>query len=391
MKTLHLYLTRQVLGTLIMTVAVFTFVLMLGNVLKEILGLLVNRQATPMMVVQALGLLIPYVMVFALPMGLLTASLLVFGRFSADNELTAVRAGGVSLVSLITPVLLLSVALSGVAAFINLQIAPYCRLAYKDMLFKIGMGRAGSFIPEKTYIKDFPGCIVYVSKVRGTNLEDVLIYRLREDKIESYNRADYGVIQINPSNNVVTVVLTNSYHLFFREDRRLPQTLIESTVEFTYTNVNPKAHGRKIDLSDMTFFQLRDELKDLERRMESSEALPKVPGEEMREQMRHLRSQRKVDLTLPVRVQIHRQVAFSFACIGFTLVGIPLGIRAHRRETSFGIAVALILVVIYYSFFILGQSLETRPDLAPHLILWIPNFLFQAVGIVLLWRANRGV
>jgi len=390
MKTLHFYLTRQVLVTLLMTVAVFTFVLMLGNVLKEILGLLVNRQATPMMVLQALGLLIPYVMVFALPMGLLTASLLVFGRFSADNELTAVRAGGVSLVSLISPVLLLSVALSGVSAVINLQFAPYCRLAYKEMLFKIGLGQSGSFIPEKTYIKDFAGCIVYVSKVRGANLEDVMIYKLRDDKIESYNRADFGVVQFNPSNNVITVVLTNFSHIFFREDRRLPQTLNESMGEFTYTNVN-KAQSRKMDLSDMSFFQLREQLEELEKRMDAPVPVEKQPNEALREQMRQLKSQRKLDITLPVRVQIHRQVSFSFACIGFTLVGIPLGIRAHRRETSFGIAMALILVVIYYSFFILGQSLETRPDLAPHLILWVPNFLFQAVGIVLLWRANRGV
>src|SRR5712672_1258907 len=121
-------------------------------------------------------------------------------------------------------------------------------------------------------------------------------------------------------------------------------------------------------LSDMTFLQLWNELHDVERRF-SLPLARKLTANELRAAKQQLAKER-ADITTPIRVHIHRQVAFSFACFGFTLVGIPLGIRVHRRETNIGIFIALVLVLIYYSFIILGQSLQTHAELAPHLIVW---------------------
>ncbi len=373
MRTLHLYITRQVLASLALCVAVLTFVLLLGNALREMIALLVSRQATLGGLADAFALLLPFVLAFALPMGLLTATLLVFGRLSADQELTAARASGISLVALIAPVLALSLAFSALCAWVNLDLAPRCRVQYRELLFRLGKSDPTAFLVENSFLTDLPGYVVYIGKKRGDMLENVLLNRIEGGELVQRTRAVRGRVTYDDARNQYLFRLfdaqialrtrepgaTTNAPPVFGEWETPAAGELSIAVDFQKL----VAAASKPSISNMTFRQLGDEL----------------------------RTQRAAGVeTSPILVQMHRQVAFSFACVGFTLVGIPLGIRAHRRETSVGVALALILVLVYFSFLILGQSLETKPELFPHLILWVPNFLFQGIGIWLLWRANRG-
>jgi lipopolysaccharide export system permease protein len=381
-------LTRQVLVSLLMTVGVFTFVLLLGNALKEILALLVNRQASLGLVAQAMGLLIPFVWVFALPMGMLTATLLIFGRFSADQELTAVRASGVSLVSLVSPILLLSLALCALSALVNMEIAPRCRVAYKSLLANVDIGVANILIPEDRFIKDFEGYVCYVGKNRGGILQDVIIVRLRDQtNIDQFIRAPSGTVKLDLATREAVLTLHDSSIITFSADGIAAPERIDFTIKAPLKQTRKGSSEPRI--SDMTFSQLWERKREIERGLNLSAPLDGLTPEQLLERKKELRKTGEA-ATTPYRVQIHEQVSFSFACFGFTLVGIPLGIRVHRRETNIGIAMALVLVAVYYSFVMVGQALDTRPEYAPHLIVWLPNFLFQAVGAVLLWRANKG-
>jgi lipopolysaccharide export LptBFGC system permease protein LptF len=174
----------------------------------------------------------------------------------------------------------------------------------------------------------------------------------------------------------------------FREGRMIPGAFAELPLQLDFNQRRSSTFQPKI--GNMTATQLWDELHEWEERLNAPPPGRNLSAAELRARRQALAKLRG-DPTTPIRFEIHQQVAFSFACFGFTLVGIPLGIRMHRRETNVGIAVALVLVAVYYGFILLGQSLDTQGEYAPHLIVWLPNFLFQSVGAVLLWRANRGM
>jgi len=373
-----------------MTVLVFTCVLVLGNVLKEVLGLLVSGQASVGVVFEAVALLVPHVVVYALPMGMLTAVLLVFGRFSADQELTAARAGGVSLLSLSAPILLLSLLMCGLSAWANMHLAPNSRAAYKDLVIRFTQTFSVAQLPEGRHINDIDGYIFYIGAKKGSEMRDVVVYRLdqgtnppatflaQRGKLETQNEGTNRWIIVNLY-EVQSVMLENDQ----------PSTIATEQVQIKVDAAKFDKAVKRTLIRHMSFGQLRAEQRKIQQAIKTqgpgtTSELPSAGPPQLSE------SQLTKQLT-QVQVQMHRQVAFSFACFGFTLIGIPLGIRVQRRETNIGFALAIVLVMIYYSLVLLGLSLDNEPAWHPHLLLWLPNLLFQGVGAGLLWRANKGL
>lgn len=368
-------------ASLILTVAVFTFLLLLGNVLKEILMLLIAGHARLNIVAEAIILLIPFVWVFALPMGLLTSTLLVFGRFSADQELTAARASGISLISLILPILLLSLFCCVLSGWFSMDLGPRSRVEYLGLRSELLADVAKGELPEGRFIDISTNYIFYAQKSYGGKLDNVIVISVDQN---TYVEAPHGDVVFDPTNEQITLNLFQARMVMTptNGDNHI-MSFAECTVPVNLKSV--RNHSSKPSISDMTFIELQDELSQLQQRIPETVSTNQT--------LAQLEEARKLPegLVERVRVVMQRQLALAFAPFGFALLGIPLGIRVHRRETNIGVAIALLLVIVYYGFVTLAGQLSDRPECYPHLIVWVPNLIFQAVGALLLWRANRGV
>jgi lipopolysaccharide export system permease protein len=369
MKILSKYITRQTVITLFFSVGVFTFVLLLARVLKELSELLVNRQAGLAVVGWFLVLLLPTVLSFSLPMAMLTTALLVFGRMSADNEITAMRASGIGLGRVAAPVIVLSALMGAICFYMNTTLAPQCRFQFRTLFLKMGTENPMALLEEGTYIKDFPGYVIYVGRKKEDLIEDVTLYALdTNDNVVSSLRAQRGLVKGELQEKKLLLDLYD-----VRGDLRDPNDP---------TNIHKIRPG-----STARRYPVELDLGNAFRQARTSRRLSDLLFSELLDQVESLRNQGIYPAA--ALMEAHQRVAMAVACVAFTLIGIPLGVKTSRRETSIGIAISLGLALVYYFTMVLANVLRNRPYLYPEAILWMPNLILELLGLWLLWRVSR--
>ncbi len=178
MKLIDRYVTSSLLITGFFAIAVLSAVLVLGNVLKRLADLLVNHDAPWDLIMSFIAYIIPLSLTFTIPWGFLTAVLLVFGKMSAENELIALRATGISVPRVCIAVFVISVICVGFCLWINLDVAPRALGEMKNALYNIATNNPLAMFESDKVINEFEGNRIYVERNEGAKLYNLIVYRM---------------------------------------------------------------------------------------------------------------------------------------------------------------------------------------------------------------------
>ena len=370
MKILDRYLLTALGVATLMGVALLSLVLVLGNVFKEMLDLLINHNVPLETIFSFVAFVLPFSMTFTIPWGFLTAVLLVFGRLSADNEVIALRANGVSFPRIFVPVLAVALLLVGICFWINIEVAPRAQYAMMNSLFRIATHDPASMFQADEVVDQFPDRRVFVGAREGDVMKNLIVFEIDDRGVPSkVVFAKTGTLTSDAEHQRLLLRVQNAH--FEQRDARQPDNveLIQQGItmkEGVFTMSLIKLIDRKKRDKPLTSHTLAELLAEL--------AKPDCPR------------------PLAFRVELSKRFSMSLAALAFALIAVPLGITAHRKETSVGFALSLVIAFSYFFFIIVAEALSKNTSLpagVPVFMIWFPNLLFIGLGVWLFSRLAR--
>jgi lipopolysaccharide export system permease protein len=367
LKILDRYILSALGVATAMGVALLSLVLVLGNVFKEMLDLLINHNVPLQTVLAFVAFVLPFSMTFTIPWGFLTAVLLVFGRLSADNEVIALRANGVSFQRILAPVIAIALLLVGICFWINIDMAPRAQYSMLSSLFKIATSNPASMFQADEVVDQFPDRRVYVGARDGDLLKNLIVFEIDDHGVPSkVVFAKTGTL--TPDNEKHRLLLRVKDAHFEQRDHLQPE------------NVDLIRQG--ITMKEGVFPMSIQKLLDQKRRGKplSSHTLQELLAEIAKPDCPR---------RLAYEVEVSKRFSLSLAALSFALIAVPLGITAHRKETSVGFALSLVIAFGYFFFIIVADTFHENARAMPVLLVWLPNILFTALGIWLFSRLAR--
>jgi lipopolysaccharide export system permease protein len=391
LDTLDRYFLREVWSSFLFGVTLFTFFLFLDRI-YQLTDLVVTKSVPFHLVLQLLVYMLPAFLTNTLPMALLVAVLLAGGRLSADLEIVACKAAGLSLMRLFRPVLLAALVVTLASGALTLVIAPQMTKAFQTQLFRILQARASSGLKERVFNTTFGDVVIYVEEVSASQvgLRGVVVSDERDPKLTRIITATEGRLFSDEATQRITLRLLNGgVNEADVSPANAPATLTQevlalggaaSAKRYRYTAFRVYDMNLTVESPLKTTARFEKPEKDLGYR-------------ELSQKIEELRADPRA--RAPYLVERHKRFALPLAALVFALVGFPLAARSHRGGRSIALVGTLAILVSYYLTLTTLEGMAIRGAVFPWLAIWAPNAMFAAAGAALLfvtareWRAPR--
>lgn len=366
------YVLREILSPFFVAIFVFTGILFLARSLK-LVDLVVNKNVPVGDILLLFSYIVPSFLELAIPMSLLLAVILAFGRLSADSELVVLRSVGMSLKQLARPVISLSIVALICTMVLGFWIRPWATYQLGRGLFEIAKQQTSAGLVGGAF-NDMGTLTVYAENIEdeGARLNNVIIGDRREENLKRTFLAKYGKIVSNSQQRSLTLQLFDGS---IQEGAGLNFDVTEfeiNSVQLPHSELvdeRPAESGKRS--KEMFFGELAETVDNLP---ESTEGLSK---DDRRSQMRY-------------RVELQRRIALPFSCVSVALIALALGIQPSRGGQSWGaavnVAMGVLTILSYYLLFALATALAEQEVAPTWFLLWIPNVLFFSLGLYLFQR-----
>lgn len=366
-RILWRYILRDTLLHSLLGLTAFTLLLVVMNVLRFLEPLLAAGVGASGLIDLA-GIILPSYLPYAIPTSLLFGVLLAFGRMSADGEIVAMRASGISVPGLLPPILLLGIVAASVTAYLEFEIEPLANHRMKSLVRD--MARSVKVIQPAEFRALGSDRIVYVESTGDPpcELRGLMISDFSDPRRPFYVAARCGsILETQNEDGLALELLDGSIH--FEDDAGERYRRVRFERMRTELDISRYLNRRKKP-RDYTLLQLFD----LDARFERGEE-PELRGDDGR---------------TGVRIQIHRRIAFSLASVLLSVLAVPLGIQPLRSGRSAGALTAIGLMALYWVLFSVGERAAESGLVAPWLAMWTPNAMVVGVGLWLMRRTIRG-
>jgi lipopolysaccharide export system permease protein len=365
-KTLQRYILKELLFPFFMGVGIFTFILIMDKIFA-LADLIIKYGVPALTVFKLMAYILPATFAITIPMGCLVAVIVAFSRLKSDNELTAVKASGISLVPLAWVAVAFGAVLTVSMIGFNDQILPTANYAYKSLYYKVVSKRAAIVIREHVFVNDFDGYIFRVGEANPLSgeLRDIIVFTL-------------GRKEDDP---IRTIMARRGRLISDDESRKVVLKLEDGYMQMNQPK-DPLSFSRLAFATNLLDLDINHALGN-----QAPENLKSAREMTMREIQAEIRSGRSAgeDLNL-LKVEFQKKMSIPFACLAFVLIGVPLGVLAPRSGKYLAYFIGVMLIFIYYILLSLGETFGVQGRLLPFFSMWLPNLLLIGIGAYgMLW------